>query len=1332
MRYTRLKKSYILFLIIIFATGFFAKIHAQESYNASQLTIEGQTLEPNVSEPSITIEDPFSLPMILKKRLEKCELYINFNFGETYLLGSTYDNTATITLSLKDDNNNLLETKEFNLSDENPEQLWVYDFIDNPTVTAFNIVVENPLVVGGGFSDLSVIQSYVKLDVSYVKEYAIDVNDETTNTAQTVTLNEPTRNSSVSNKTVGRVQNLQWTRQESTPFPAYQIQILKLYNNDPLNEVENTITANIDWSKALTIETESNDGNSQNFWVSISEGNGFYVWRVRPIGNYYKGGVTNPLNWGKWSTAPADNEPETISLYDLNVAHPQYFFLIDQDDDKNWIYSRTFTEGNKIHEQVVYANGLQQAKQTQVRLSFDDDYKLVSQSILDYSGRPAMVTIPVPVDEQGDYNKGYVKKLVENADNLYTADEYDKDENYNKPSTVDSGSDDKYSYYSQTNIDKQIPDAEGYPYSRTLYYNDGTGRVKEQFSPGKAFNNVDNAGTMEYGHTVKTLYATPAPEELLRIFGNEAPDENKVLKVTTIDQNGIASISYIGENGKVIATCISESLDEEPDPALNSNFNIEQTAAHNIESNNQLISSQRISLSQTLDLEIVYDINIAASESWGICFQSSPSCGFSAKIIVIDLSNNTQVETFELSNADLVSGTVSRTVYNLPAGNYLVIKELSHNIGDIAEAARISADQAEAQIRPVVDLVSGWIQSDYDPDNFGPFNTLITSYHNDYIAAAENYASFNTTYGFAADYTPTDVTLYPEYVENPLTIPTTLILESCCGPVEISLENNKTSKFECIPIADLTSPEQVADFSEYLQNVIIQHNISQPLVPLQWSDLMGNYNEEVIGENYSEFDQMIYHMLTDEYSIGVNADGTTPDACIHYTCEQLWKCWISTVDMLEDMLALETNNGTMASATDTDDDEEQEEGEDLETHDETFDNHTEGFGGWLMNWIAQKALSKRMRDDFPAMEPYELNLAENFLECAGYKLRMNDVLSGDTYNPEPVIFSNLEDPPVTKVLYLYDPIYAFKYFTYLERSSPGCERTYCYIGPTTDELNTLGKELCEDDPCLDMDYTKWDSTQILDFYQCIKNEVILNEPEPETLDDDVTDIFTCTDLLANAGTEQETPQLTMIKAQRAALISECNATCDGKRSQYVTALYDLFEASCYTINPSCTSATDDNIVTADDIGVLADTLVGRCKTYCPVENSEFDYCDDLSLCVRFNYEDYENEQNRYIEYGNGIMQDIVIRILTDCESLEKQMVETWEFDLSIPSKCENLDENGDPVLNGDGLPQPIPDPEWILASEPTCVDGVPQDEEDTDSDVITNTITMPATTPPEE
>src|SRR5690606_6057211 len=83
-----------------------------------------------------------------------------------------------------------------------------------------------------------------------------------------------------------------------------QFQLLRLYNkSDATSSKETIITTDLDWSKALTIETQS---SATNLKLTMAEGTGFYVWRVRPIGSYFEGGIANHLNYGPFSANPGN------------------------------------------------------------------------------------------------------------------------------------------------------------------------------------------------------------------------------------------------------------------------------------------------------------------------------------------------------------------------------------------------------------------------------------------------------------------------------------------------------------------------------------------------------------------------------------------------------------------------------------------------------------------------------------------------------------------------------------------------------------------------------------------------------------------------------------------------------------------------------------------------------------------------------------------------------------------------------------------------------------------------------------------------------------------
>src|SRR6185295_15191958 len=119
---------------------------------------------------------------------------------------------------------------------------------------------------------------------------------------------------------------------------------------------------------------------------------------------------------------------------------------------------------------------------------------------------------------------------------------YDGDNDYDTPQKLP-----------ENFLKHEIPSAEHYPYVRSVFYNDGTGRVKEQ---GAAGNDFRYDPSDPNSRTIKTFYTKPSEIELTSIFGSEAPYSSRVSKSIVFDNNNIGSISYIDYNGKVIATAI--------------------------------------------------------------------------------------------------------------------------------------------------------------------------------------------------------------------------------------------------------------------------------------------------------------------------------------------------------------------------------------------------------------------------------------------------------------------------------------------------------------------------------------------------------------------------------------------------------------------------------------------------------------------------------------------------------------------------------------------------------------------------------------------------------
>jgi hypothetical protein len=345
---------------------------------------------------------------------------------------------------------------------------------------------------------------------------------------------------------------INWT---GCPQVNYEIQILRLYNDDPTtSSVPNSITATVDWSQALDLETNTGD---QFLKLTIDENTGWYVCRVRHILDAYANTIGDDRNWGPWTPTGPFTDGTTLTVNPgMASAYPYLFYYTVFDDTLNYIYHRQFVEGEIAHgsqlrmgEKTTYANFLLMPQQEQVKAQTANNI-LASQTVPDNNGRPQLQTLPAPIGKTGfGYEYNYIKNP---SGNLYTANDYDQQSNYQNPSIVNGTATSKIvAYYSNLNGDVQIPNSDSIPFTRTLNYNDGLNRAREIASPGRYH-------TFGSGHTVKKYYGSPASDELIYLFGDEAPASESALKTYTQDPNGVLNVAYTDEiTGKVLATCLS-------------------------------------------------------------------------------------------------------------------------------------------------------------------------------------------------------------------------------------------------------------------------------------------------------------------------------------------------------------------------------------------------------------------------------------------------------------------------------------------------------------------------------------------------------------------------------------------------------------------------------------------------------------------------------------------------------------------------------------------------------------------------------------------------------
>ncbi len=817
-----------------------------------------------------------------EKVLKEAVLYAQLRSGREHQLGS---NAFAVQIPLKIDytHNSVPQTIRctLNIDQAAPEQVYKFDFTTLHTASAngdvekFTLTIESFNNTWSADTDVDARlheAGRVELAVFYTEEWQISGRDK----------NDRFRVLVETEEVLGTVNptSFSWHQIDACPgevFPSYELQVMRLFNIDRDNQFdEYTIKAEVDWEEALSIET----GSSATLQtLSLTEGRGYYIWRVRPIGNLHGEGGADARNLGPWSATPdvtsAADGRDYITINGAAADH-SVFFYHQFDDNKNWIYDRAFSEGLRIHEGINYATSLLQARQTQV-YSAGRNVVLASQSVLDYSGRAALTSLSAPT---GQNALGYHFGLLQTGGTVYSAQHFDAD--YANPSPLQGGA--VADYYSDANPDLSIPGAEGFPFQRTAFYHDGTERLREQGGLGPAHR-------VGAPHSVKTFYGGVADQEIVALFGDETPKPQSVIKSVTLDPNGTASISYISlDNGKTLATCLAQPQNPGPTPRLlplptvgeGAEAVLDLAVDDHVESESStrrlgefaLVGGKSIVFDAANQLEISYDIEPNVIDDG--CLQFCRTCDY---LLVIVVEDSDGVEVFRTDPPLEVAGTQLCSSPELPAqlqnqvvpiaqpGAYTVKKYLRANnpiavVGGQAPALQAHLSDLEAEL---------WNKLETDPQ----------------LVAVKAYLS--------AD--PPDLEGLDDYIEESLDGERRITIDNCVSleiPARSDCEDHACDEglipsFEeylydkwghiAVDPGDPDFDSKRKDPNKYFwtgNTLTLPPALrATPSAPGRWAD--GNWQ--------GVFDLMIQHMVDDGYS-----------------CAELWRCWRSVVD----------NFGTMA------------------------------------------------------------------------------------------------------------------------------------------------------------------------------------------------------------------------------------------------------------------------------------------------------------------------------------------------------------------------------------------------------------------------------------
>jgi RHS repeat-associated protein len=688
------------------------------------------------------------------------------------------------------------------------------------------------------------------------------------------------------NVSTGFDQTLQWTSACGI-VPNFQVQLYHRPKKVARNNASLTSTNPSYNDQTVPTDAEWNDGGvlletgspALQYKLALADGEGTYHWRVRAIGSQ-PGGVTSPDNWGPWSSA-------------------QHFDVTAPNAGSNWIYSRTFTEGGRVAETLSYANGLQHLRQTQTRTAgltlanpLANQQVVASQVVQDYVGRDALTSLPIPI--LGDNQLGYKPLLLAGAPgNIpYSAAHFDLTDKVTPANSTarKPGKAREKGYYStvplstSTGDNERVPSSEGFPFTRTVFTNDGTNRVQEQGGAGRALRvHPDSIG--EPVRTVRTAFASVAPQELLRLFGKEAPEADNSYKTIITDPNNTSSITYQTKEGKTIATALSAAtggganslLDEVPASAAEQPFEIKEHITSN-GSNNVLISKTLV-FTEPTEIEVEY--NFTVNDIYNSCANYCTTCDYQVRVRIVKMDGDASDPPQELTPLLILASdqcTEVDVAYTHPkltlnAGTYRIEREIvPFNYYPVptnalafgpSSVGRTLAEHLE-NVREAYEILS----------NRAPWPAI-----NAYIASND----VAGLYSFLAQRN------YPQVVNNN---------QNCYA----------------IPAAGDSPPSQCTAATVYLPILtdycgapctINQTDFEQELLAkitelnAQYPNNQQSFTTALPGYSSGQFNTLVQEMINASLPGGTTA---------MYSCEQLRNCWTAQLSSLESKLYI--NSGT--------------------------------------------------------------------------------------------------------------------------------------------------------------------------------------------------------------------------------------------------------------------------------------------------------------------------------------------------------------------------------------------------------------------------------------
>lgn len=282
-------------------------------------------------------------------------------------------------------------------------------------------------------------------------------------------------------------------------------------------------------------------------------------WRVGLISLPKDANKVYPIEW---------SQGVKFSIQPINKVIASGDFLVSQQHTNsiNWNYSITYLDNNHISEGISYTDGIGRTRQVQGK-NYTHDAILTTETAYSNEGGGSVQTMAAP---KGTNQFGYAHRFfdTQRPDGKYvdfSTENFDREIkdlstgrfNLITPSPVASNPGSVGWYYSnQNNLEPYTDNAGGYPYIFNVAYASPLGR------PWKSANGAGEVFKITGGKEKEYFYGQPTAAELERIYGKgyvrDSLDVTKISRETVYDADGVGYITYKDNEGKVLATALTD------------------------------------------------------------------------------------------------------------------------------------------------------------------------------------------------------------------------------------------------------------------------------------------------------------------------------------------------------------------------------------------------------------------------------------------------------------------------------------------------------------------------------------------------------------------------------------------------------------------------------------------------------------------------------------------------------------------------------------------------------------------------------------------------------